>query len=207
MLRLMLGEVLEAKRFFDQALEGRHGPARAPRRRHGHEGEGPLHAVDRDSSSVRLPASSFPLPASGSRLALVVVIAFGSNLGDRHTIIREAADKVAALLASFRLSPIIETQPVGEGLENDPAYLNAVAVGESALSPQELLRKARDRSRPRPAGHRSTPGAPRTLDLDLILAGDGVVDERVCRSRIPDSVNGCSCWNRWPRSLRTSSIP
>jgi 2-amino-4-hydroxy-6-hydroxymethyldihydropteridine diphosphokinase len=106
----------------------------------------------------------------------VVVIAFGSNLGDRHTIIREAADKVAALLASFKLSPIVETQPVGEGLENDPAYLNAVAVGDSTLSPQELLEKLR-LIEAAAGRNRSTPGAPRTLDLDLILAGDRVVDE------------------------------
>jgi 2-amino-4-hydroxy-6-hydroxymethyldihydropteridine diphosphokinase len=106
----------------------------------------------------------------------VVVIAFGSNLGDRHTAIREAAGKVAALLTSFRLSPIIETQPVGDGLENDPLYLNAVGVGESAFSPRELLERLR--AIESAAGRtRSTPGAPRTLDLDLILAAELVVDE------------------------------
>jgi 2-amino-4-hydroxy-6-hydroxymethyldihydropteridine diphosphokinase len=106
----------------------------------------------------------------------VVVIAFGSNLGDRHTAIREAADRIAALLTSFRLSAIIETLPVGEGLENDPAYLNAVGVGESTLSPRELFGELR--SIEAAAGRtRSYPGAPRTLDLDLILAGDQVIDE------------------------------
>ena len=105
----------------------------------------------------------------------MVVVAFGSNLGDRHTAIREAAARVARLLHSFRLSPIIETQPVGEGLENDPPYLNAVGVGESTLSPQELL--ARLLAIEAEAGRtRSTAGAPRTLDLDLILAGDQIVD-------------------------------
>jgi 2-amino-4-hydroxy-6-hydroxymethyldihydropteridine diphosphokinase len=106
----------------------------------------------------------------------VVVIAFGSNLGDRHTAIREAANKVAALLSSFRLSRIIETQPVGEGLENDPPYLNAVGVGESSFSPRELFRELR--SIETAAGRtRPYPGAPRTLDLDLILAGDQIVEE------------------------------
>jgi 2-amino-4-hydroxy-6-hydroxymethyldihydropteridine diphosphokinase len=106
----------------------------------------------------------------------VVVIGFGSNLGDRDTAIRAAAGKVAAFLTSFRLSPIIETAPMGEGLENDPPYLNAIGVGESALSPRELLEKLR--AIESVAGRiRSTPGAPRTLDLDLILAGDQVVDE------------------------------
>ena len=106
----------------------------------------------------------------------MVVVAFGSNLGDRQASIREAADKVSALLTSFRLSPIIETRPVGQGLENDPPYLNAVAVGESTLSPQELLAKLR--SIEAAAGRtRSTPGAPRTLDLDLVLFDDQVVDD------------------------------
>ena len=106
----------------------------------------------------------------------MVVVAFGSNLGERDTIIREAAAKVAALLADFRLSPIVETQPVGAGLENDPPYLNAVAVGESTLPPQELLGQLR--SIEAAAGRtRSTPGAPRTLDLDLVLFGDQVLRE------------------------------
>jgi 2-amino-4-hydroxy-6-hydroxymethyldihydropteridine diphosphokinase len=106
----------------------------------------------------------------------VVVVAFGSNLGDRSTVIREAAGKVAALLSSFKLSDIIETAPVGQGLENDPPYLNAVGVGESALSPRELLERLRAIES---AAGRTRPyaGAPRMLDLDLILAGAQVVNE------------------------------
>ena len=106
----------------------------------------------------------------------MVVVAFGSNLGDRRTALLGAADQVATLLASFRLSPLIETPPVGEGLENDPPYLNAVGVGESILSPRELF--AELRAIEAKAGRtRSYAGAPRTLDLDLILAGNHVVNE------------------------------
>jgi 2-amino-4-hydroxy-6-hydroxymethyldihydropteridine diphosphokinase len=106
----------------------------------------------------------------------VIVVAFGSNLGDRHTAIRDASGKVAALLTSFRLSSIIETAPVGTGLQNDPPYLNAVAVGESSLAPRELFEKLR--AIEAEAGRtRSHQGAPRTLDLDLILVGDQVVDD------------------------------
>lgn len=106
----------------------------------------------------------------------MVVIAFGSNLGDRHSAIRQASGKVAALFTSFKLSPIIETEPVGDGLENDPPYLNAVGVGESTLSPRELFEKLKVIEAE--AGRtRSHQGAPRTLDLDLILAGGRVVDD------------------------------
>jgi 2-amino-4-hydroxy-6-hydroxymethyldihydropteridine diphosphokinase len=105
----------------------------------------------------------------------VVVVAFGSNLGDRERLIREAAEHVARFLSRFRLSSLIETAPVGAGLEHDPPYLNAVGVGESDLSPRDLLARlqgielAAGRTRPHA-------GAPRTLDLDLILVGDAVVD-------------------------------
>lgn len=79
-------------------------------------------------------------------------------------------------MSNFRLSTLIETAPVGAGLENDPPYLNAVGAGESALPAREIfdalraIEAAAGRTRP-------YQGAPRTLDLDLILAGDEVIDE------------------------------
>lgn len=107
---------------------------------------------------------------------MTVVVAFGSNLGDRRSAILSAAAEVGRMLSNFRLSPLIETLPVGPGLEGDPLYLNAVGVGESAASARELLARllaieaAAGRTRPHP-------GAPRVIDLDLILAGDEVIDE------------------------------
>lgn len=106
----------------------------------------------------------------------IVAVAFGANLGDRRRAILDAAEQVAALLSRFRLSSLVETAPVGEGLEHDPPYLNAVGVGESALSARDVLdalraiETAAGRTRP-------YPGAPRTLDLDLILAGDEVIED------------------------------
>ena len=102
-------------------------------------------------------------------------MAFGSNLGDRRATILEAAAAVSRLLGNFRLSSLIETAPVGAGLENDPPYLNAVGIGESSLSARDLLDALRTIEA---AAGRTRPyqGAPRTLDLDLILAGDDVID-------------------------------
>ena len=109
--------------------------------------------------------------SSGSRS---IVVAFGSNLGDRRGQISAAAARVAELLSNFRLSTMIETAPVGAGTEHDPPYLNAVGVGESALSARELLEALQtiemDAGRTRPY-----PNAPRTLDLDLILVGEEVI--------------------------------
>lgn len=105
-----------------------------------------------------------------------VVVAFGSNLGRRQETILKAAEDVSRLLSHFQLSSIIETAPVGVGLENDPPYLNAVGVGESNRPVREIFEALRAIEA---AAGRTRPyqGAPRTLDLDLILAGDEVVEE------------------------------
>jgi 2-amino-4-hydroxy-6-hydroxymethyldihydropteridine diphosphokinase len=105
----------------------------------------------------------------------VIVVAFGSNRGDRRQQILEAADQVASFLSGFRLSPLIETAPVGPGTEGQPPYLNAVGVGESELPPAALL--ARLQAIEEAAGRtRPYPNAPRTLDLDLILYGNEILE-------------------------------
>jgi 2-amino-4-hydroxy-6-hydroxymethyldihydropteridine diphosphokinase len=114
-----------------------------------------------------------PPEGSGTR---PVVIAFGANLGDRRTAIAEAARAVGRLLDSFRLSSLVETVPVGAGLERDPLFMNAVGVGQSSLPARALL-DALAAIEGAAGRARSTPGAPRTLDLDLILAGDEVLNE------------------------------
>jgi 2-amino-4-hydroxy-6-hydroxymethyldihydropteridine diphosphokinase len=105
----------------------------------------------------------------------MVVVAFGSNLGDRRRYILDAAAQVAVFLSNFRLSTIIETAPIGAGTERDPAYLNAVGVGESGLPAAEIL--ARLKAIEATAGRtRLYCNAPRTLDLDLILCGDEILE-------------------------------
>jgi 2-amino-4-hydroxy-6-hydroxymethyldihydropteridine diphosphokinase len=102
-------------------------------------------------------------------------IAIGSNVGDRYAAMAFATEQLATLISGLTLSDPIETEPVGEGLQDQPLYLNAVAVGETSLGPRELLdalqalEDAYGRERP-------FPGAPRTLDLDLILLGDTLED-------------------------------
>jgi 2-amino-4-hydroxy-6-hydroxymethyldihydropteridine diphosphokinase len=104
------------------------------------------------------------------------VIAIGSNLGDRAAAIRFAVDRLGPLLSELTLSDTIETEPDGEGLQDQPLYLNAVAVGETTLTARELLGRLLDIERAfgrtRPA-----PGAARTLDLDLVLLGDQMLEE------------------------------
>jgi 2-amino-4-hydroxy-6-hydroxymethyldihydropteridine diphosphokinase len=104
-----------------------------------------------------------------------VAIALGSNLGDRHSAIAFAVERLSRLLTNLQVSAPVDTDPEGQGLEDQPMYLNAAVTGESDLSTRDLLdallQIERDFGRERPY-----PGAPRTLDLDLVLAGDEVVE-------------------------------
>jgi 2-amino-4-hydroxy-6-hydroxymethyldihydropteridine diphosphokinase len=103
-----------------------------------------------------------------------VAIALGSNLGDREAILRAAVASMTADVTGLRFSSLHETDPVGVGAQ--PRFLNAAAVGETELPPQALLARLleieRQLGRVRPY-----PGAPRILDLDLILYDDLIIDE------------------------------
>ena len=102
-----------------------------------------------------------------------VAIALGSNLSDRRAHLDRAIGRLDDLLQGAVVSPVIETDPIGVGPQ--PRFLNAAVVGATRLSSGALLEalqaieQACGRTRPHP-------GAPRTLDLDLILYGDDRID-------------------------------
>jgi 2-amino-4-hydroxy-6-hydroxymethyldihydropteridine diphosphokinase len=88
--------------------------------------------------------------------------------------LNEALALLAPVVQDLHVSTFYDTDPVGVG--DQPRFLNAAAVGQTALSARALLDKLlgieRQLGRTRPF-----PGAARTLDLDLILYGDSVIDE------------------------------
>jgi 2-amino-4-hydroxy-6-hydroxymethyldihydropteridine diphosphokinase len=106
---------------------------------------------------------------------VIASIALGSNLGDRRSHLDFAVARLRTLLDHLAISAYYETEPVGVTGEQ-PQFLNAAAVGETALSARALLDALlaieRERGRERPY-----PSAPRTLDLDLVLFGDQVIEE------------------------------
>jgi dihydroneopterin aldolase/2-amino-4-hydroxy-6-hydroxymethyldihydropteridine diphosphokinase len=99
-----------------------------------------------------------------------VVVALGANLGDARATLESAVHAVAGLpgMRVRAVSPLVETDPVG-GPEQ-PAYLNAVLVGDTTLDPDDLLRRLHEIE----ADHgrtREVRWGARTLDLDLIQVG------------------------------------
>jgi 2-amino-4-hydroxy-6-hydroxymethyldihydropteridine diphosphokinase len=105
-----------------------------------------------------------------------VAIAAGSNLGDRHAALAFAVDRLSPIMSGLRVSAPIETKPEGAGLGDQPLYLNAAIAGETDIPSRGLLdmllRIEHEFGRERPY-----PGAARTLDLDLILAGAEIIEE------------------------------
>jgi 2-amino-4-hydroxy-6-hydroxymethyldihydropteridine diphosphokinase len=111
--------------------------------------------------------SSCSASAQGRR----AFIALGSNLGDRWSNLRTG---VACLPGLVALSPVYETTPVG-GPPGQGPYLNAVAELWTAATPLDLLHVAR-RAEAGAGRQRAVRWGPRTLDVDVLLVGDLVVD-------------------------------
>jgi 2-amino-4-hydroxy-6-hydroxymethyldihydropteridine diphosphokinase len=114
----------------------------------------------------------FSRSAGSSRRAARVAVALGSNLGDRRGHLTWAFERLADLVSNLRISAVVETDPV-DVPDDQPPYLNAVAVGETRLEPRALLEALLALEARRGRTRRSWRAA-RTLDLDLILY-DGLV--------------------------------
>lgn len=104
------------------------------------------------------------------------VIALGSNLGNRELYIDSAVAELAKIIEITHLSTNHETDPVG-GPEQ-PKYLNAVAIAETELDPRELLIVMLEIEN-KLGRKREVHWGPRTIDLDLIVFGDEIIDSEV----------------------------
>lgn len=98
-------------------------------------------------------------------------LAIGSNLGDRAAHLRGAVEGMPDVVG---VSAIYETDPVG-GPEQGP-FLNAVVELDTDLTPRQLLELCH-RLETAAGRVRAARWGPRTLDVDVLLVGDHVVDE------------------------------
>ena len=101
-------------------------------------------------------------------------LALGSNLGDRERYLHDAIAGIPDVVA---VSPIYETGPVG-GSTSQGLYLNAVVELDTDLTPRQLLEVcARLEAAAQRVRDPNDRFGPRTLDVDVLLVGDLVVDE------------------------------
>jgi 2-amino-4-hydroxy-6-hydroxymethyldihydropteridine diphosphokinase len=115
-------------------------------------------------------------PVTGHRSLVTAFIALGSNLGDPAGQIRSALRALDKLPDTrlVRQSAFYRNPPEGGGAQ--PEFVNAVARIETRIGPRALLDRLleieRDHGRVR-----DYPNAPRTLDLDIVLYGESMVQE------------------------------
>jgi 2-amino-4-hydroxy-6-hydroxymethyldihydropteridine diphosphokinase len=105
-----------------------------------------------------------------------VVLALGSNLGDRLANLQGGVDALCARpgLSGACVSPVYETAPVGGPAQ--PEYLNAVLVAATTLSARAVLERCQEAERA--LGRvRAERWGPRSLDVDVIAYGTEVSDD------------------------------
>jgi 2-amino-4-hydroxy-6-hydroxymethyldihydropteridine diphosphokinase len=103
----------------------------------------------------------------------LVYLSLGSNIGDREAHLREAIRRLESTGKMRSVSSIYETEPVE--FTDQPQFLNCAVALETSSTPEQLMlelleiEQAMGRQRIQKKG-------PRTIDLDILLFGDEVVD-------------------------------
>jgi len=106
-----------------------------------------------------------------------VVLCLGSNLGDRASFLRQMEGGLErVLLPPFRKSLLMETEPLGV-TAGHPWYYNRLIRGNYDGTPRQLLKTCR-RIEKRLGRTRPEKYAPRTADIDILLFGNQVINEK-----------------------------
>ena len=103
----------------------------------------------------------------------LVFLSLGSNVGDREANLRDAQKRLGAVGRVTAVSSFYETEPVE--FTEQPWFLNCAVALETAQTPQQLMtsilniEEAMGRRRVQKKG-------PRSIDIDILLFGDAVLD-------------------------------
>lgn len=101
-------------------------------------------------------------------------LSLGSNMGDREQYLQQAIDALhGPALRITRISPVYETEPAE--VRNQRWFLNLAVEAETDLFPLQLLSRT-SRVERELGRKRMTPKGPRTIDIDIILFGNFIID-------------------------------
>jgi 2-amino-4-hydroxy-6-hydroxymethyldihydropteridine diphosphokinase len=123
------------------------------------------HAIDADTLSGMKPLRK-------------VVYSIGSNLGDRLGNMQGAVDALSDTpdVILVDVSSVYETEPLGVPAES-PQFLNIVVIAETTLEPRTLVERAFAIEEAFGRIREGVRWGPRTLDVDLIMVGNAIVDQ------------------------------
>jgi 2-amino-4-hydroxy-6-hydroxymethyldihydropteridine diphosphokinase len=101
-------------------------------------------------------------------------VGLGANIGEPRQQLRTALDELSGLPKTRMTasSSLYRSAPLGN--VDQPEFLNAVARIDTGLAPEALLERLQEIEQ-RHGRERPFAGAPRTLDLDLLLYGDETI--------------------------------
>ncbi|HEY5192829.1 MAG TPA: 2-amino-4-hydroxy-6-hydroxymethyldihydropteridine diphosphokinase [Solirubrobacteraceae bacterium] len=100
------------------------------------------------------------------------LLGLGSNVGDRRSHLQAAVDALPSVgVRVTAASSVYDTDPVGEVLDQ-PSFLNACVLIQTALEPLELLDAAKHLERELGRIDGGVRHGPRTIDIDILLLGD-----------------------------------
>jgi len=104
---------------------------------------------------------------------VAVYLGLGSNMGNRQNNLDKALDFLSQRLQLEQISPIYDTEPVGD--IDQPRFLNLVCQVYTRLAPAKLLALAKgiESKLGRAPGTHNTP---RPIDIDILFYGDQVVE-------------------------------
>lgn len=104
---------------------------------------------------------------------ITAYLGLGSNLGDRQANLDQALEFLGQRLRVEKISSIYDSEPVGNTVQ--PRFLNLVCQVTTNLPPMSLLSLAKGIENK--LGRLGGPsGAPRTMDIDILLYGDQVIE-------------------------------
>jgi 2-amino-4-hydroxy-6-hydroxymethyldihydropteridine diphosphokinase len=106
----------------------------------------------------------------------ITYLSLGSNIGDREANLREAIRRLTALGVVSKVSSFYETEPVE--FADQRFFINCAIELDTALSAQNLMREilSIERALGRNRDH-AQPKGPRTIDIDILLYGNAIIDE------------------------------
>jgi 2-amino-4-hydroxy-6-hydroxymethyldihydropteridine diphosphokinase len=104
----------------------------------------------------------------------IVYLGLGSNVGDSEALLQSALDHLNGQnLQLLRVSSLYETEPIG--LRGQRWFLNLVAEFQTELFPKQLLQRI-ERVERELGRKRTVRNGPRTIDIDILLYGNAVVN-------------------------------
>ena len=109
-------------------------------------------------------------------------LGLGANVDDRRKYIENAIGLLAGFPDSrlIRVSSLYETEPWG--VESQAPFLNCAVALETQLLPGKLLQNLQELEH-QLGRRRSTPMGPRTIDVDILVFGNRIIDE--ARLQVP----------------------